>query len=260
MSETEHTHQTDETVKTSKTGLFVGIIIILLVIIVGLGLYAYHLAQRPLQATPAQPNTVHSQQVIHRAPHQQTRLQHNLPLPKPASKMHNANTQPTQPHPASQAQRQTQAQPTIQQDPFAAMQQQMQQMQREMDHMAADAFQNQQHFFANMHTPNTMGHFMQASGFQLNDNGNHYTVTVNAPGMDKNEINVKLSGQQLTISGKVDQKTKKPHQQAQYMREFSQMMTLPEPVDGQGMQTHYKKGVLTITIPKRTPTQNKRVH
>ena len=250
MSETEQSQQPEKTVNTNKTGLFVGIIIILLAVIVALAIYAYHLAHKPFPKNHAAPRVIPSPQMTHPQP----LIHHNLPIPKPISKTHNANTQPAPPHPVSQTQ------PSVQHDPFAAMQQQMQQMQQEMDQMAADAFQNQQHFFANMHAPNAMGHFMQASGFRLNDDGNHYTVTVNAPGMDKNEINVKLSGQHLTVSGKVDQKTKKPHQQAQYMREFSQIMTLPEPVDSQGMQTHYNKGVLTIIIPKRTPTQNKRVH
>ena len=55
MNETNEQLDTTPTSSTNKTGLFIGIIIVLLAIIVALGVYAYHLAHLPMENRSAPP-------------------------------------------------------------------------------------------------------------------------------------------------------------------------------------------------------------
>jgi HSP20 family protein len=81
-----------------------------------------------------------------------------------------------------------------------------------------------------------------------------YEVTAELPGMDEKNIEVKLANRTLTIKGeKRDEKeeTKKDY----YMRErnfgsFQRSFTLPEGVDIDKIEASFKKGVLTVTVPK----------
>jgi HSP20 family protein len=81
-----------------------------------------------------------------------------------------------------------------------------------------------------------------------------FEVTAELPGMDEKNIEVKLANRTLTIKGeKRDEKeeTKKDY----YMRErsfgsFQRSFTLPEGVDIDKIEASFKKGVLTVTLPK----------
>ena len=81
-----------------------------------------------------------------------------------------------------------------------------------------------------------------------------YEITAELPGMDEKNIEVKLANNSLTIKGeKRDEKeeTKKDY----YMRErsfgsFQRSFTVPEGVDTDKIEASFKKGVLTVTLPK----------
>ncbi len=81
-----------------------------------------------------------------------------------------------------------------------------------------------------------------------------YEVIAELPGMDEKNVEVKLANHTLTIKGeKRDEKeeTKKDY----YMRErsfgsFQRSFTLPEGVDTDKIEASFKKGVLTVTVPK----------
>jgi HSP20 family protein len=81
-----------------------------------------------------------------------------------------------------------------------------------------------------------------------------FEVTAELPGMDEKNIEVKLANHTLTIKGeKRDEKeeTKKDY----YMRErsfgsFQRSFTVPEGVDMDKIEASFKKGVLTVSLPK----------
>jgi len=90
----------------------------------------------------------------------------------------------------------------------------------------------------------------------IEDQGDHYQVTVDLPGTDTSQIDVKLDDQRLTISGNVKSESKEMKQKGKMLREerragsFRRSMTLPEPVQMDKMTTTNKNGVVIITIPK----------
>jgi HSP20 family protein len=65
-----------------------------------------------------------------------------------------------------------------------------------------------------------------------------FLLSVDLPGMKKEDIKIELKDQVLTISG--ERKTEK------YQRSF----TLPTVVDGNKVEARYEDGVLELTLPK----------
>lgn len=91
----------------------------------------------------------------------------------------------------------------------------------------------------------------------LEDKGDRYLVTVDLPGAEDAQLNVRLEGQTLTIAGSVQSETKDEDKgrilkQERRSGSFRRTVTLPGPVVGDKMTTENRKGVLRIAIPKKT--------
>jgi HSP20 family protein len=93
----------------------------------------------------------------------------------------------------------------------------------------------------------------------LVESDDHYVLRADLPGMSDEDVNVQLEDNVLTISG--ERKSAHDQQQEGYYRlerasgSFSRSLTLPDGVDPDGVQAHFDRGVLEITIPK--PEQKK---
>lgn len=89
----------------------------------------------------------------------------------------------------------------------------------------------------------------------LTDNGQAYVVRLDVPGSDKANIDVKVEGRVLTVTGKtesVNEQKDKDHVIRSERRsgQFERMITLPGPVLADKVEARYEKGVLTVTVPK----------
>jgi HSP20 family protein len=86
-----------------------------------------------------------------------------------------------------------------------------------------------------------------------------YEVTAELPGMDEKNIEVKVVNGGLTIKGeKKDEKEEK--KKDYYLSErrygsFERYFRLPDSVDADKIEASFKKGVLTVTIPKKAEAQ-----
>jgi HSP20 family protein len=84
---------------------------------------------------------------------------------------------------------------------------------------------------------------------------NAYEVTAELPGMDEKDIEVKLAGGGLTIKGEKHEE-KEEKKKGYYLHErqfgsFERYFTVPDTVDTDKIQAHFKKGVLTVKLPKK---------
>ena len=82
----------------------------------------------------------------------------------------------------------------------------------------------------------------------------HYTVVVDLPGLNPDDINVNFHDGVLTISGEVHQKTAEENDRV-LVRErncgkFSRRINLPSAVDADKILAGYDSGILTLKIPK----------
>jgi len=129
----------------------------------------------------------------------------------------------------------------------------IQRMQRDMDRMFNNAFSrfnsspDFQHLFREGFTTPEM---------DVKEDDTKYTVIVDLPGSNEDNVSVNLDGQTLTVKG--EQRYEKQDKdnmgniifQERRSGSFQRSITLPGPVKQSGMKTEISNGVLTITIPK----------
>ena len=86
-----------------------------------------------------------------------------------------------------------------------------------------------------------------------------YELTAELPGMHEKNIEVKVANGNLIIDGE-KQEEKEEKKRDYYMRErnfcsFERRFEMPEGVDVDKIETGFKKGVLTLTLPKKLEAQ-----
>jgi HSP20 family protein len=88
-----------------------------------------------------------------------------------------------------------------------------------------------------------------------------FNVTVELPGMDEKDVAVAVADRVLTIRGeKKEEKEKKDkdvYRSERAYGSFRRMMELPADVDAEKIDASFKKGVLTIALPKSKEAQAK---
>jgi HSP20 family protein len=85
-----------------------------------------------------------------------------------------------------------------------------------------------------------------------------FVIAVDLPGLEEKDIDVKLMGNQLILSAErkweEEKKGKEFHRVESQFGRFERSVTLPDNVKAGACEGVYKKGVLTITVPKVEPT------
>jgi HSP20 family protein len=86
-----------------------------------------------------------------------------------------------------------------------------------------------------------------------------YEITAELPGMDEKNIEVKVTDGSLTIKGEKqeekEEKEKDYYLQERHYGSFERSFELPESVDPDKIEASFKKGVLTVTLPKKAEAQ-----
>ena len=86
-----------------------------------------------------------------------------------------------------------------------------------------------------------------------------YQITADLPGMDEKDIEVKVVNGAVTIKGE-RQEEKEEKKKDYYLRErnfgsLERSFTIPESVDADKIEASFKKGVLTVMLPKTVEAQ-----
>jgi len=86
-----------------------------------------------------------------------------------------------------------------------------------------------------------------------------YEITAELPGIDEKNIEVKVANGVLTIKGEKHE-DKEEKQKDYYVRErnfgsFERAFQVPDGVDADKIEANFKKGVLTVTLPKTPEVQ-----
>ena len=90
-----------------------------------------------------------------------------------------------------------------------------------------------------------------------------YTVSIEVPGLKKDDLNVTVHDGVLTISG--ERKTEKGvkegtvHRTERYYGKFSRSVSLPAAVRADKVSAAYKDGVLTVEVPKAEEAKPKTI-
>ena len=92
-----------------------------------------------------------------------------------------------------------------------------------------------------------------------------YTVHAELPGVDKKDVKLEVHDHLLTLTGeKKEEKTSEDEKKAWHLSErcfgsFTRSLQLPEDADIEKITAQHKDGVLTITVPRKTALENKKV-
>ena len=93
-----------------------------------------------------------------------------------------------------------------------------------------------------------------------------YHLSLAAPGLQKNDFNVDVNGNMLTISSekeeRKEEKDEKFTRQEYNFSSFTRSFTIPEDVQQDKIQAVYDAGVLKLTLPKNeklAKEQNKHI-
>lgn len=92
---------------------------------------------------------------------------------------------------------------------------------------------------------------------------NEVTIKVELPGMTAKDVDVSISGNRLTLSGKKDESREEKGENF-YVNErrfgsFQRMMELPDGVDPEKIAAEQENGVLTIKVPKLKAAKPKHI-
>lgn len=92
------------------------------------------------------------------------------------------------------------------------------------------------------------------------ENEKAFELTAELPGIDEKEVEVKVANDILTIKGE-KQEEKEEKKKDYYLHErnfgsFERSFGIPEGVDTDKIEANFKKGVLTVTLPKKPEAQN----
>jgi HSP20 family protein len=88
----------------------------------------------------------------------------------------------------------------------------------------------------------------------LYDDKDAFVVSVELPGMKKEEIDISLHDGVLTVSG--ERKHERENKEGQtfrserYFGKFQRSVSLPASVDASSVKASYKDGILSISLPK----------
>jgi len=87
------------------------------------------------------------------------------------------------------------------------------------------------------------------------------TVRVEVPGVKKEDLDVHIEGDLLTISGKKEHvESRNYHQIESRCGAFSRAITVPHTVDRSRISASYENGVLTLTLPLSPEAKPKQIN
>jgi HSP20 family protein len=109
--------------------------------------------------------------------------------------------------------------------------------------------------------PLAVGGFIPS--LDLTETEGSYVVKVDLPGVKPEEVEVELKGRDLWIHGKREEQKEEEgktfHRIERQYGEFRRVITLPVPINEEGIEAKFGDGVLQITVPKTEEAKAKHI-
>jgi HSP20 family protein len=99
----------------------------------------------------------------------------------------------------------------------------------------------------------------------IKDEGNKLKVTAELPGLKKENLDIELTENQLTLKGKIQEKKEESNKRKGYyfkerkFQSYYRTITLPEEVIPSKAKAEFNNGVLELTLPKKHQKKTKGV-
>jgi HSP20 family protein len=88
-----------------------------------------------------------------------------------------------------------------------------------------------------------------------------YVVEAEVPGVKREDVNIEVSGNELTISGEIKVREREGiiRRRTRRVGEFEFRVVLPNEVNAEGIDAKLNDGVLTVRVPKAERAQRRRI-
>lgn len=125
--------------------------------------------------------------------------------------------------------------------------------------LASELFDDMDRFFEdwNRFTPTVQAYNDRAfnPACDISETDEHYLMSVDLPGMKKEDIKIEISGDTLTVSGerKFESAENKKQKIQRYEKSygfFKRSVTLSQAVEAEKIEARYENGVLELYLPK----------
>lgn len=97
----------------------------------------------------------------------------------------------------------------------------------------------------------------------ISETDTHLVVKAELPGIDAKDVDVSITGNQLTIKGEKqeekEEKGENRYRSERYYGSYQRVIDLPTRVEEDKTEATYNKGILTITLPKVEKVKRKQV-
>ncbi|MBQ0735738.1 Hsp20/alpha crystallin family protein [Aquimarina celericrescens] len=106
-------------------------------------------------------------------------------------------------------------------------------------------------------TENTKRIGFNTPAVNVKETDNDFSVELAAPGLAKEDFNIELDNDVLSVSSETKSEKETKEDDGKYTRKefayssFKRSFTLPETANGQEIKASYENGVLLVTIPKK---------
>ena len=98
-----------------------------------------------------------------------------------------------------------------------------------------------------------------APNFETTEAPDHFHLSVDMPGVKKEDINIDIHCDLLTISGERKRRTQKDSETRSEYARVERSFTLPPTVDTTNVEAHFEDGVLELYLPKVAQSQPRKV-
>lgn len=118
-------------------------------------------------------------------------------------------------------------------------------------------------FFDERLTPSLLAQKEWMPRVDIYEKDGSYVVKADMPGMEEKDLNVEIKDNVLTLSGKKEEEKetddKNYHRVERSSGSFTRTFNIPEGVEADQIKAEYKKGVLTVTLPKSKKAEPKKI-
>lgn len=99
---------------------------------------------------------------------------------------------------------------------------------------------------------------------EIVEGNDHYLVSVDLPGLKKEDIKIEVSNNTLSISGErkretVSNKNQKIQRTEKYYGSFKRSFTIPSLTQSDKIEANYQDGVLQVYVPKAQAAQARKI-
>ncbi len=104
-------------------------------------------------------------------------------------------------------------------------------------------------------SPSILGRTQMVPAVNITETKDEYILSLAAPGMKKDDFNIDITGNLITISCEKEQKSEVKEElftRNEYnYTSFSRNFTLPEDVNKERIDARYEDGILKLSLPKK---------